>query len=366
MLAVALAAAGGVGLIWRRDRRALTLLLFPVAFLALMAAQRVNFTRNVLVLLPVVAVLAAVAVQTLGTRARWAWVTGLLLVAATLQPGLAAIGARRPPPVDSRLLAARWLAQAAGPRSETVVASELAWPVTGPGTSRVTTIDTDRIAPLTLHMDGYDRLIVDSSFDVDATPAGLLRREHMVPGAPAGARVVISPEVRIFRVEAPIGAELSAWLQTPGATVAPEARYGDGPPARARGARRCSEDRGKGAGGEGAGGGCWARSRASRWLLDPAELGRLRTDLVTMEAEIQSPWPGQRCTFEAGGWRSGDVCALQSAGRAFTVRVQAPVSALRAAGGFTLHVSDVHPLANDGADARPPRAGLIVRNLRVL
>ena len=168
LVAVLLSVVGAGVLAARRDRRALTFLLFPALFFVLMAEQKVNFTRNVLVLLPVLAVLGAVAVQTLADRTRAPeWLAALAIALACVQPLAEAVVSRRPPSPDSRTLAAQWLDKAAGPRSDSAVASELGWPLSGPGSGRVTTLDTARLDPLSLYMDGYDRLIVDGSYVPD-------------------------------------------------------------------------------------------------------------------------------------------------------------------------------------------------------
>jgi hypothetical protein len=368
VVATLLSVVGAGVLIARRDRRALTFLLFPVLFFALMAAQKVNFTRNVLVLLPVIAVLAAVAVQALVARTRAPdWAAALLIAVACVQPLIEAVISRRPPSPDSRTLAARWLDQAAGPRSDSAAASELGWPMSGPGSQRVSAIDTDRLNPLALYMAGYDRLIVDASYAPDPVALAMLRQEHVVAGNQPGADVVVSPEVRILRIEAPRAADLARWLQTPAAAITPEARYGDGPPTRAANAPRCSPDRDKSAAGESAEGGCWVRTRASRLVLDAARLGALPVSVgsMTVQAELRSPWPEQRCTFEAGAWRSPELCAGQSAGQWFTVRTQVPVAVLREAGALTLTVQEVHAQSSGPTDSRPTRAGLIVRALHV-
>ena len=186
-------------------------------------------------------------------------------------------------------------------------------------------------------------------------------------GVKPGARVVISPEVRIFRLDPPRAAGLSQWLQTPAAAIAPDVRYEDDGPARAAGAVRCSTDRAKGADGEGAEGGCWVRSRASRLVLDAARLGTVPAPggEITVQAELRSLWPNQRCALDAGAWRSPELCVDQPAGRWFTVRTQVPAAALRQAGALTLTIQEVHALSADRADPRPARAGLIVRALAV-
>lgn len=207
-LAVMLAGAGILALAARRDPRAVTVLLFPLGFFALMAAQKVNFTRNVLVLIPVIAVLAAVAVAVAAPRAR-RLALALLLITA-VQPAVQAVRASRPLPPDSRLLAGQWLGRGAGPRSETVVTTEVGWPRSGPGGRNITMADTETIDPLALYVQGFDRLITRGAFPAGEA-GGVLREEHVVAGATGDMLILVSPEVRIYRLGEPLGTAAAAW-----------------------------------------------------------------------------------------------------------------------------------------------------------
>jgi hypothetical protein len=360
-LAVVLGAAGVANLLLRRDRGALTFLAFPVLFFALMAGQKVNFTRNVLVLLPILAVLAAVAVQALASRVGRTWIAAGVLAVAAVQPGIAAAVARRPPPTDSRVLAAEWLGRASAGRSENAVASELNWPFAGPGTARVTTVDTRRLDPVALFMDGFDRLVTDTSFAAGSARS-MLREEHVQPGEKAGARVVISPEVRIYRLEEPAEADLARALWPREAALTPTVRYGSGDALRARQADRCT-----GVAGEPdvpPDGDCWIRKRAMRVALDQAALLPLARGAprpLRIEMQLHSPWPGQRCVIRAGEWTSADLCAGQSASTWFTASASAPSDAVLSEGGFILRTAEVHPLPG----GRRGRAGLALRDVKV-
>jgi hypothetical protein len=361
LLAVVLGAAGTARLLVRRDARAITFLAFPVLFFALMVAQKVNFTRNVLVLLPVMAVLAAVAAQSLATRARRAWLGAVVLVVASVQPGIAAVAARRPPPTDTRVLAADWLARASGPRSETAVASELNWALSGPGTARVTTLDTARLDPLVLFLDGFDRVVADTSF-APGPAASMLREEHVQAGEKAGARIPVSPQVHIFRLEEPREADLARALGPPTSALAPSTRYGAGAALRVGGVDRCAA--GARDTDDPPDGDCWIRRRAARLALDPESLRRVAAGArpqLTIAVELYSPWPGQRCRLRAGAWTSADLCAGQSAATWFAASLAVPSDAVLGEGGLVVRVDEVHPLPG----GRRGRAGLALRGLTV-
>jgi 4-amino-4-deoxy-L-arabinose transferase-like glycosyltransferase len=334
VIAVALAAVGAAILIFRRDPRALTMLLFPATFFALMAAQKVNFTRNVLPLIPVIAVLAVVAVAAAGPRAR-RWLTVFLLVAA-IQPMAQAIRASRPLPPDSRLVAGRWIERAAGPRSETVVTSEVGWPRTGPGTRNITILERDGLDPLVLYMTGFDRLVARASFATSAF-AGVLRQELVVSGSKADAVIPVSPEVVIYRIAEPPQAIVTDWI------AGQEARVTCNP-------RDASGD-------------CWLPGRVSRLELDAGEAAALGRAGVTLQAEFYTPWPNQQCALQVGQWRSADLCRDRSAAEWFAVSVDVPASDVRAERGLVVRVQEVH--ARPAARGRAVRTGLAVRGLVV-
>jgi hypothetical protein len=210
-------------------------------------------------------------------------------------------------------------------------------------------------------MDGFDRLVTDTSFAAGSA-GSMLREEHVQPGEKAGARVVISPEVRIYRLEEPAEADLARALGPREAALTPTGRYGSGGALRARGADRCT-----GVAGEPdvpPDGDCWIRKRAMRVALDQAALLPLARGAprpLRIEMQLHSPWPGQRCVIRAGEWTSADLCAGQSASTWFTASASAPSDAVLSEGGFILRTAEVHPLPG----GRRGRAGLALRDVKV-
>jgi hypothetical protein len=356
VLAVLLGTAGALVLAARRDPRAVTVLAFPVLFFVLMAMQKVNFTRNMLVMLPVFAILAAVAAGAAAGRLRWLGVFALGI--ACVQPAVEAVRAVRGIAPDSRRVAGEWLARAAGPRSLTAVAWSLAWPPVGPAARGVTPIDPQRIDPGTLYMQGFDRVVTDGSFEPGQQQSPM-RLEHVVPGSRATG-IPISPEVRIYRLDAPFEVNRAAFLATPLAQVALPIRYGDRPPSRVGDASRCWADKEADGGAQGVGGDCWLPGRISRIALDRAALAPAGS--VSLEAELYAPWPNQQCTLEAGTWRSADLCAGTSAAEWRRIQADVPAADLKAAGGVIVSVDVVSPL--QARPATPPiRTGLAVRGV---
>jgi hypothetical protein len=356
LLAVMLAGAGLVVLARRRDPRAVTVLLFPVAFFALMAAQKVNFTRNVLVLIPVMAVLAAVAVSGLAPPARRFALA--LLVLAAVQPAVQAVRASRPIPPDSRLVAGTWLERVSGPRAETVVTVDVGWPRIGPGTRNVTMADRGSLDPVALYMQGFDRVITRAPLE-DAS--GSVREEQIIAGSRTDAEIPVSPELRIYRIGEPLEAAVGAWLARPQAQVAPPVRYGSGESRRISDATACWDGQSDDGSAGDVGGDCWLPGRASRLRLDPASLPR---DAMTLRAKLYSPWPNQRCALAVGAWRSADLCEGRSAAEWFAVEVELPAADLRREGALTVRVQEVH--ARPVGRGRTIRTGLAVGGVALL
>ena len=351
-----LAGVGLLALAVRRDPRAVTVLLFPLGFFALMAAQKVNFTRNVLVLIPVIAVLAAVAVSGLALHARRLALA--LLVLAAVQPAVQAVRASRQMPPDSRLAAGEWLERVSGPRAETVVTVDLGWPRVGPGTRNVTMADRGSLDPVALYMEGIDRLITRAPLEGHA---GVVREEQVFAGSRTDAEIPVSPEVRIYRIGEPLEAAVAAWLARPQAQIAPPVRYGPGEPRRTAGATACWNGQAHDGSAHDVGGDCWLPGRVSRLRLDPASMLRAAT---TLRAELYSPWPNQRCTLEVGAWRSADLCVGRSAAQWFAVEVDVPTAELRRERALTVRVEDVH--ARPVGRGRTIRTGLAVRDVALL
>jgi len=182
-------------------RRGIVFLAFPLLFLVLMSAQRANFTRNLLVLIPIAAILAAVGAAWLtriiripGAGAGIA--TGVLGLLVLALPARDALGVRREltDVVESRQELMAWL-DAHPISGDTAVAGELELPrsfFNRPGLIRMGQSQMDAAQ---LYAAGFDRVVVDSTW------SGTGVRELLnLPGEAAPQRVVENPAIRVLEL----------------------------------------------------------------------------------------------------------------------------------------------------------------------
>ena len=364
IVAVVLAVAGLVALAAGRRAAAVTALWFPATFFALMVAQKVNFTRNVFPVVPMLAVLAAAGIGLLaGTR--WSraprLMVAVLILVASAQPLLQAIRQRttiaRAAP-DSRMAASRWITEVTGVDAEAVVSVQLQLPFEARRHRGVTEMDQAAMVPAELYQQGFDRLVAGPGFP----PAqAFLQKEMAFPGLRDIRRVPRSPETTVFRLVTGPSAEVDALLKTPAHTLSPVIAYPGGravsvgggrcPPAEPSAVIAPAEP-------------CWVPARLTRLPLDVRAAGAASAGTLMVTLDVLSPWDAQSCTFAAGEWRSADLCSGLPPERWQAVSFSLPAAAAR--NGLVLMVEEVHPARTDGdSKARPSRVGLALRDIRV-
>ena len=284
VLLTALGLAGAVVLPLRRWRTGILLLTFPACFALLMLNQRVAFFRNMLVMIPFFAILAAWTVER-----STAWMDRLpgrvraplaaLLVLGLVTPPLARAVEERTEAVrmrESRHAVSAWLRETARPLSDTAIAAELQLPPADYAADGVTRARTDQLSdPVMLFLDGYSRIVVGPAFrspDID-----LFQTHRIFAGDRQTREIQHNPEVTVYHLPRALA-------------LAPEVRS------------RVEQETAYTVAIPGA-----VRSRVARVSLTDQVVVAAGPVAVTLE--IRSPWPGQSCRIELPGWRSGDICA---------------------------------------------------------
>lgn len=333
------ALVGAVLMLVARPARGSVFLLMPLLFAMVMVDQRTNFTRNMLLLLPFAAILAAWAVVSVASRfpapSRRA-VMLALFVAMLIQPARGAF-AHRSSSVqlrDTRSEVREWLLATNGVRG-TAVDRQLQCARDLVGEPGVDTIDLSRHSAETLLLSGYRRVVVPAALTLGA-PWVL---EHSLEGAALPMRVVASPALSVYRAPEPLLRE-----QIP-ATI-DELKIS----ARSWSLAGCSSaDEPY----------CWLSSRAQRLVfVDPPEELR-RSATVRLSLELMSPWSNQRVEFLAGD-RRVPLKLPQDAWE--KVVVSLPKAAIE---GTTVLVSEaLSPrVMKTGSDER--RLGVAIRSVRL-
>jgi hypothetical protein len=363
IVAVVLAAVGLAGPAIRRPTVALTALWFPATFFALMIAQKVNFTRNLLPLLPMLAVLAAAGVGTLASG-RWSRMPRVaiaaLILAASAQPLVQAIRQRaaivRAAP-DSRVQAARWIARTTTAQDESAVSAQLQLPFDVRRQRGVMEMDEARISPAQLYQEGFDRLVVGPAF---AAGQPFLQKEMVFPGIRDRRRAPRTPETTVFRLVSGPAADVEALLRSRDNTLSPAIIYPDGKTIHTGGGRCGANDADAGDTSET----CWVPARVTWLPVDVLAISSRRGRELILKLDVQSPWDGQSCVFSAGEWRSANLCAGMPAGNWHSRSIAVPSAALLASNGLALTLEEVHPRRVDGSKGDPPRVGVGLRRLR--
>ncbi len=169
-LASAFAAVGCAALVQRNRQQAIIFASFPLAYCALMFMQRANFTRNMVVIIPYMAVLAAYAFSLLAPPKRGSSLDATLrsLIAICL---LALPCARSAVIIrdamwrgDSRDALFVWFTTARQPLEDVAVAGQLQIPWEILNLPGVDSFDISKTPLENLGMQGYGHIIIPSSY----------------------------------------------------------------------------------------------------------------------------------------------------------------------------------------------------------
>ncbi len=201
-----LAFIGLVATLRQRDRVALVLLAFPFAYASLMIMQKANFTRNMIVLVPYVALLAALglrAVVSRISRQELRTVTYFALAAfslvqitrASLRTIAEALQHR-----DSRDTLATWLTQDQLRDYEVAVAGPLQIPFHLFALPGVDSFDPEASSAALLAQRGYDYIVTPENIPISEHLRQVLPIENTIAGTTTPRRVPENPAITIFRV----------------------------------------------------------------------------------------------------------------------------------------------------------------------
>ncbi len=306
-LGPALLALIGLLAIWKqRDSVSLILIIFPFAYAALMIMQKTNFTRNMVVLVPYIALLAAVGLQVLVSRIpRWGLRIAMYLSLATLalvQITLTSMSttAAAVQHKDSRDTLANWLEQEHLRNYEIAVAGPLQLPFHLFSLPGVDSFDPQRASPAQLTQYGYDYIVAPDNIEISKGLKQLFPIEATISGVEFTQRVPDNPAITIFRV-APdairaLAIEAPATLTLTGADNELTPLCPNSPESY-----------------------CWLSSRITD--LEVSAQNSLPRLLVL---EAMSPWANQVLSVVTGQGREIATLALHSPGTWSTLEIETP------------------------------------------
>lgn len=278
MLPTLFALLGLASLIKRKDAQSLIILLFPLSYAALMVMQKANFTRNMIALVPYVALLAALGLQVgtsyfLSIQRRLIAYLVLALFSLlqignlSLQTVSAAINHH-----DSRDLLAQWLEQQQLRDYEIAVAGPLQIPFHLFSLPGVDSFDPEKVSAAQLIQRGYNYIVAPSNRTHSKDLLLTLPQELAIDGATAPQRVPDSPAITIFRV---LNEDVSQLALQAKATIALQATNSELKPI-------CPQSREPY---------CWL----SNLITDVELQGEMPHDSLSFEA--MSPWGDQKLSL---------------------------------------------------------------------
>lgn len=366
LLACFAALAGFALLKAERKKEAALFLIYPVLFAALMIGQKANFTRNMVSIIPFVAVLAAAGLELLlkpfrlkhSTNAAIFWI-GVPIVC--LQPLVAALSFNRQllSRPESRIAAAEWITTETSSEGDVAISGELQFPTNIyrlPGKSRV-----DPSVPLAkvLYQSGFDTLIVGPEY-VSKTPeeSGLLLLKKSFDGDSEPQRIESNPRISVLEL---VGDKTSALLM---------AEYSTGHLAdkfvlpvsleNSTQAFACSDPSGKSLLNPGEEH-CWLQSRFSALYFQP-KAPIAKPVQGTLILSVMTPWQNQTLQLSTKAWSHSVDFSQTKPGEWTDISIPMPSDILQSPDGVLFHLSQVHSPFSRKLSADNRRLGIAIRS----
>jgi len=355
VVATFFAVAGFIFVLIRRTREGVVVSAFPLLFLLLMCAQRANFERNMIVLIPFVAVWASYgalrSLEALPVRSAIRhWGFGVLMLAATIQPFFQTVALRHQVMEipETRRDAEAWLRSVA--KGESAVATDLEFSRSALILPSVESFAPEEQTLAKLALAGFDHALVDASYLVRPEDQRIASLVHTFHGIPEKQRVTANPTIRVFDLS--LNAEASAQLR---GAVADEATILLTPGAEGAGCAR----RDAAAAVEGH---CWIEKRIGQLQLAPSSSAPQAGGVLHLS--VMSPWAEQRAEFQVGNSASV-IQELSVAGEWVDVQLPITAEALLAHEPIWVTVQKVQSPKAHGLNEDPRRLGIAIRAPRI-
>lgn len=351
-----------VGIVWMivaRSRAAAIVLLFPALFFALMVMQKTNFTRNMLVIVPFLAVFAGIALAGLGlsnsrsSRAKKI-VLALIVLLGLLAPfrdllTLRAVAKSSP---ESRVALTQKLAEL-GAESEIGVDGSLQLAsdhFQRRGLAVLSSSLADGAPDLfRAFLDGFDYLVVPSRI-VTADLLRITSKQFELGGSQERQRIVKNPAITALKVPEWSEEEQLVWL------TELEKRISEIPVYTLRSTKLGSEciasveliDQGLELSY------CWVNSRIARIKFEQLPGQK------ELSMQIMTPWPRQEITFFGDEWSHSLAVPQSGVGTWIDVTLQPPERVLRE--GAFMRITQVRSPFTQQMSEDKRRLGVAIRN----
>lgn len=343
-IATLFAAIGSVALVRRHPRNAAVVLSFPVLFAGLMIAQRTNFTRNMVPVIPYAAICAAIGIQWIAIcSGKFRLLIVVAMSTVTLFPlGLASLRLifDEVTAAESRREVVKWIDRSYH-LGNIAASGELLLPIQTFYLAGVDAFDPHKTPIFKLVQAGYTFFVVPSSMPPDVESMPLLRKLTHFGGDKELGRIVKNPAVDIYTFTGEINGILSQEDWVPKRTL-----------------RLKRKDEQSASCIDGAEQYCWISSRVTELNLSSNEIPTAHKQI---SMELMSPWPNQLVSIlldekEIAQWKPS------AAGEWSTVAFSVSGTEL-ATKKLRLSVRDIHSPLSLGLSQDSRRLGVAIRSV---
>ena len=359
-LATVLGAIGFAAFLARSTPQRLVFITFPLLYFLMMIDQRAHFPRNMLVMVPLLALAACEALRVLALLSRR---SELLLASAVVllavQPVFQSVDQARATLFalpESRTRAALWLQTHDQILLDTAISGELLMSpevYARPGVDRITQAS---IAPALLYLRGFDRIVVGPGFESPREESSaFLKLEERFSGANEKQRIVRDPMVSIYALKPPEDGDIGLRKY-----VENSAEYSIRFEAVNEGKElSCAPllpSPGKAAEPH-----CWTEARFVKLLIDTGVLAG--KTLREFEIEVMTPWPNQTFMLHIGTWHSENLLAGVQPGEWKRVNIAVPGDQPAKGALLFASTSQVHSPVTQKVSSDERRLGVALRRI---
>lgn len=335
--AVALSIIGLFVFTASKQRRLYLVLAFPVLFFLYMSMQRANFTRNMVVVIPFLTLIGFGSLSMLLKLAKFSekkssLIFFAIMVAASIQPFFSAVALRDEAATqirDTRSDAFEWVLTQSRDQ-DFAISGNLNFIPQIYGLKGVTRIDERKINPSGLYLSGFDKIITGPDFTPTDQQLKLLHLERYFAGKKEYERVILSPEIKVYKFTDDINQQIETTLQAQ--------------------KLRCQESENY----------CWANSRITKLEIDLSKIKREGKDGV-IELELMTPWTGQKVEFSLADWKEELLFKDEQIGHWIKVHLSVPYERLAYLPALKLTIAKIHSPSSQKISEDQRRLGIAVK-----
>lgn len=345
---------GAYFIIKNRGSKGALFLTFPALFFLLMVSQKANFTRNMISILPFLAVLAGCAFAEIskllekGPKTAGVALAALILLAQPISGALSERGSAKTIQ-ETRLSASSWIEQNLQPFSDTAISGELWFQPSVLSLKGVSHFNPEKVPAESLYLAGYDRVVAGPLFEPDPT---LLQTVHEFEGISEAKRVVKNPTIKVFSFnkDEQLRKRVRDYTTERGITNIRLPLTKGQPNAESSENANCVKEF-QGTTLETNENHCWLSERIAKLSFE--NIGNLSSSSAKtfpISISVMTPWPNQQIVFSANGWKEKVSFQESEIGKWKKVDLEVP----RSSQSIEIEVAQIHSPATQrvGLDSR--------------